>query len=39
MVVCTALIGGVPSEIIDPASGKVMKGVEIKAPKKKKAKK
>ena len=39
MMVCTALIGGVPSEIIDPATGKAMKGVEIKVPKKKKAKK
>ena len=39
MTVCTSLIGGVPSEIIDPASGKAMKGVEIKTPKKKKAKK
>ena len=39
MVACTSLLSGIPSEIVDPATGKAMEGVEIKMPKKMKAKK
>ena len=39
MVACTSLLGGIPHEIVDPATGKPMEGVEIKMPKKAKAKK
>ena len=39
MVACTSLLGGIPSEIVDPSTGKALEGVEIKMPKKRKAKK
>ena len=39
MSACMALIGGVSEEIIDPVTGKKLEGVEVKLPKKLKAKK
>ena len=39
MIVCSGLLAGVPNEILDPATGKKLEGVEIKMPKKSKARK
>ena len=39
MIVCSSLLGWIPNEVINPATGKALEGVEIKMPGKKKAKK